>query len=109
MAPLHCNTTTDLHGVPSGLNSKCDRFDNRSYAGDIDSLATSGIYTYDQQSVTTGTFPATNRYGAIFVMGGTSANYALQICKPNAQNNNLYIRYKIVGTWTDWLRFTLVQ
>lgn len=21
MAPLHCNTTTDLHGVPSGLNS----------------------------------------------------------------------------------------
>ena len=91
------------------VNSKCDRFDNKSFAGNIDNLTTSGIYVYNQPSVTTGTFPLNNQYGTIFSMGGTSANYAMQICKPNAANNSLFIRYRIMGEWTSWLSFTLAQ
>lgn len=90
--------TNKLNGsyLPSGTN--------------IDSLSQSqgGMWCYDRNNVT-GTFPLSDTYGTIMFIPGTSTNYAVQIIRSNNSvrtSGSLYIRYRVSGTWGDWMVYS---
>jgi len=72
------------------------------YTGNIDTLYTTSVYLYNTNS-TTGTFPTTAQYGTIVTIGGTSTNFAIQLCKTNEAYRELFIRFRSAGTWSDWV------
>lgn len=78
-----------------------ERFTNYLITGNIDNLSLSGFYVYDQNT-TTGTFPNTTRYGTLLHFRGTSDNFCFQIAKPNAANDDYFIRTKSSGSWLIW-------
>ena len=98
--------TNSLGGKTQSIKSFADHWGTSiAYTGNIDELYESSIYVYDN-TVATGTFPTTVRYGTIVTFGGTSSNYATQIAKANASDGTLYIRYRVSGAYTAWERLS---
>ncbi len=75
---------------------------------DTSSIET-GVYVYERVASgrnVQGTFPVSDTYGTIFHINGSSTNIAMQIIRSNgsaATTNTVYQRFKVSGTWGEWI------